>query len=171
MKKCYNYLNLNIYKAVEHIVAQEKPEVGRHYFDLACAPDEDKNQLFDVELTVDEDGTLGYGAVAYDKNYMLISIAKIVDGEYSLDFEIAKKEVFKTMKSIENENFHVDDAFNKVYTVKDLLKTESIVTIEDENGNLIDTLFRGLADTKNNGNKLVSITKRKATNWLVVKLA
>ena len=50
MEKCYLFLNLGIYQAIEHIVAQEKPKTGKYYFDLACAPDENKNQLFNVEL-------------------------------------------------------------------------------------------------------------------------
>jgi hypothetical protein len=171
MEKCYVYLNKGIYKAVEHIVAQEKPEVGEYYFDLACAPDEDGNQLFNVELIIDKDGTWGgYGATIYNENYMLISIAKIVDGEYSLEYEIVKRETFKTMKSIESKNFTVEEALKEIHTVNELLKVENVVTIEDENGNIVDTMLKGLKDTEGNGNKLVRITKRKATRWLVVKL-
>ena len=50
MERCYLFANLGIYQAVEHIVAQENPGVGKHYFDLACAPDENKNQLFNYYL-------------------------------------------------------------------------------------------------------------------------
>lgn len=111
MERCYSFLNLGIYKAIEHIVAQENPEVGKHYFDLACAPDEDKNQLFNVELIIDEDGTWAYGATVYsDEEYVLIAITKInSDGEYSLDYEIASKKTFEIMKENENENFQVED--------------------------------------------------------------
>lgn len=111
MERCYLFLNLGIYKAVEHIVAQEKPEVGRHYFDLACAPDEDKNQLFNVELIIEEDGTWGYGATVYnEKEYNLISVTKINnEGEYSLDYEIVSKKTFEIMKENEKERFQVED--------------------------------------------------------------
>ena len=111
MGKTYLFLNLDIYKAVEHIVAQEKPEAGKHYFDLACAPDEDKNQLFNVELIIDEDGTWGYGATVYDeKDYSLISITRRNnEGEYSLDYEIVSKRTFGAMKKNENENFKIED--------------------------------------------------------------
>lgn len=170
MKKCYLFLNKCIYKAIEQIVTQEKPETGKHHFDLACAPDEDGNQLFNVELMVDEDGVWGYVATIYDKNYILISVAKIIDNEYILDYEIVKRETFKAMKSIENKNFTVEEALKEIHTVNELLKVEDIVTIEDKNGNLIDIIFKGLKDTKGNGNKLVRITKRKATRWLVVEL-
>ena len=111
MEKIYLFLNLGIYQAIEHIVAQEKPEIGRHHFDLACAPDESKNKLFNVELMVDEDGTWGYGARMYDeKRYNLVSIEKVNDeGEYSLDYEIVSKEMFKIMKENETENFQVEN--------------------------------------------------------------
>lgn len=111
MEKCYLFANLGIYKAVEHIVAQEKPEAGKYYFDLACAPDEDKNQLFGVELIVDEDGTWAYGATVYDeKEYSLISITRINnEGEYSLDYVIVSKKTFKIIKENEKENFKVED--------------------------------------------------------------
>lgn len=111
MEKCYVFLNLGIYQAVEHIVAQENPEVGKHYFDLACAPDEDKNQLFNVELIIDEDGTWGYGAIAYnEEEYTLISITKVnSDGEYSLDYDIVSKKTFQIMKENESDRFQVED--------------------------------------------------------------
>ena len=111
MERCYLFANLSIYKAVEHIVAQEKPETGKYYFDLACAPNEDKNQLFGVELIVDKDGTWAYGATVYDeKEYSLISITRINnEGEYSLDYVIVSKKTFKIIKENEKENFKVED--------------------------------------------------------------
>ena len=111
MERCYLFLNLDIYKAVEHIVAREKPEVGKHYFDLACAPDENKNQLFNVELIIDEDGTWGYAAIAYnEEEYNFVSITKInSEGEYSLDYEIVSKKTLKIMKENETDSFHVED--------------------------------------------------------------
>ena len=111
MERCYLFANLGIYKAVEHIVAQENPGVGRHYFDLACAPDENKNQLFNVELIIDEDGTWGYGATAYnEEEYTLISITEVnSDGGYSLDYDIISKKTLKIMKENENERFQVED--------------------------------------------------------------
>ena len=111
MERCYLFANLGIYKAVEHIVAQEKPGTGKYYFDLACAPDEDKNQLFNVELIIDEDGTWAYGAIAYnEEEYSLISITKVNNGgEYSLDYEIVSKRTFKIIKENEKENFKVED--------------------------------------------------------------
>lgn len=111
MEKCYIFLNLGIYQAVEHIVAQEKPEIGKHHFDLACTPDEDGNQLFDVELIIYEDGTWGYGAITLNKEkYTLISIMTINDErEYSLDYDIVSKETFKVMKENESDRFQVED--------------------------------------------------------------
>ena len=111
MEKIYLFLNLGFYKAVEHIVAQEKLEAGKYYFDLACAPDEDKNQLFNVELIIDEDGTWGYGATVYDeKEYSFVSITKVNnEGEYSLNYEIVSKKTFKVMKENETENFKIED--------------------------------------------------------------
>ena len=111
MEKIYLFLNLEIYQAIEHIVAQEKPEVGKYHFDLACAPDENKNQLFNVELIIDEDGTWGYGATVYnEEEYGFVSITKVNnEGEYSLDYEIVSKKTFKIMKENENENFKIED--------------------------------------------------------------
>lgn len=111
MERCYLFANLDIYKAVEHIVAQEKPEAGKYYFDLACAPNENKNQLFNVELIIDEDETWGYGATIYDeKEYNFISITKVNnEGEYSLNYEIVSKKTFKVMKENETENFKIED--------------------------------------------------------------
>ena len=114
MERCYLFANLGIYKAVEHIVAQENPGAGKHYFDLACAPDENKNQLFNVELIIDEDGTWAYGATVYsEKEYSIVSIAKVSDnGEYSLNYEIVSKETFKIMKENEKESFKVEDVIS-----------------------------------------------------------
>lgn len=111
MEKTYLFLNLGIYQAIEHIVAQEKPEVGRHYFDLACAPDENKNQLFNVELIVDEDGTWAYGATVYDeKEYSLIYITTINNDEGpSVDYEIVSKKTLRIMKENETDSFYVED--------------------------------------------------------------
>lgn len=111
MERCYTFLNLGIYQAVEHIIAQEKPETGKHYFDLACAPDEDGNQLFNVELIIEEGKAPGYGATTYnEEEYSLVSIMKINDErEYSLDYDIVSKKTFEIMKENEKENFQVED--------------------------------------------------------------
>lgn len=111
MERCYLFANLDIYKAVEHIVAQKRPEAGKYYFDLACAPDENKNQLFNVELIIDEDGTWAYAAIAYnEEEYNFVSITKINnEGEYSLDYEIVSKKTFEVMKENETENLLIED--------------------------------------------------------------
>lgn len=111
MEKCYIFLNLGLYQAVEHIIAQEKPETGRHYFDLACAPDEDGNQLFNVELIIDKNGTWGYGAIALnEEKYTLVSIMTINDErEYSLNYDIVSKKTFEAIKENENDRFQVED--------------------------------------------------------------
>lgn len=111
MEEIYVFLNLGIYKAVEHIVAQEKPEVGIYCFDLACAPDEDGNQLFNVTLIIDKDGTWGYEAMARnEEEYVLVSIMKINESrEYSLDYDIVSKKTFEIMKKNESDRFQVED--------------------------------------------------------------
>ena len=111
MERCYLFANLDIYKAVEHIVAQENPEVGKHYFDLVCAPDKNKNQLFNVELIIDEDGTWAYVATVYDeKEYSLIYVTTINNDEgLFVDYGIVSKKIFKIMKENENENLLIED--------------------------------------------------------------
>lgn len=111
MERCYLFANLDIYNAVEHIVTQEKPEVGKYHFDLACAPDKNKNQLFNVELIIDEDGTWAYGATVYDEEeYSLIYVTTINNDEGPfVDYRIVSKKNFKIMKENKNENLLIED--------------------------------------------------------------
>ena len=112
MEKIYLFLNLGLNQAVEHIVAQEKPEMGKYFFDLACTPDKNGNQLFNIELIIDEDGGWKFNPTVHnEEEFILISIIRINnEGEYSLDYDIVSKKTFEIMKDNESDCFQVEDA-------------------------------------------------------------
>lgn len=57
-KITYNYSNLPLYTAIEHVVKNNYDNQGRYYFDLAC-----KDGFYDVLVLVDENGVWTYNAI------------------------------------------------------------------------------------------------------------
>lgn len=112
----YNFSNLELYQAIEHIVKNENLNTDEKYqFDISV-----KEGFFNVVLAIDTDGVWAYNIVeivfdAKDGKPHLVAITNYnEDGSISRKFEIMSEMSFYELKGIAacndiETNFEVED--------------------------------------------------------------